>query len=262
MTNLSKAMPYAKIGVNKLMLKEHKIKNEAIIHLKDDSNFEILLKNPTDKIVGVSIKINDEYISNRYLILYPGQHFWLDSNPETHKKFFFKTYYVKNNKGNRKAIEKNGVVEIMFHDKIDTFYNGTFYLNSTMNINNTSNSSPHMYDATIVSDENVGMGVVNTNKELFVNNTPASNAVNKSSQEYNTTDIKTGRIVEQGDSNQQFKNMDIDFHLYPFSTFKYHLMPESSKVTYMTTDLKVYCSNCGRRKKKSENYCPKCGHKF
>ena len=73
--------------------------------------------------------------------------------------------------------------------------------------------------------------------------------------------VETGRIQKSDNkSNIDFIiNNDIQFNSIPSYTYELFIRPQST----MTIDNIVsYCSNCGRRRRNKQNYCPKCGNKF
>ena len=50
---------------------------------------------------------------------------------------------------------------------------------------------------------------------------------------------------------------------FPFYTIKYKILPISEMKYYGAKDIKVYCTNCGKKKQKeSWKYCPGCGNEF
>jgi NADH pyrophosphatase NudC (nudix superfamily) len=74
--------------------------------------------------------------------------------------------------------------------------------------------------------------------------------------------IETGRVEKGGKSDQSFKTVDKNFLPNACSTSIWKILPESQKI-YDNKDLKVYCSNCGKKRKKdSDKFCSSCGNKF
>lgn len=75
--------------------------------------------------------------------------------------------------------------------------------------------------------------------------------------------METGRIEEGEKSDQQFQSVYKNFSAYPFHTIEYELKPISEHQKYVPTEIRNYCSSCGyRMRKKSWQYCPKCGTKI
>jgi hypothetical protein len=74
--------------------------------------------------------------------------------------------------------------------------------------------------------------------------------------------IETGRVEKGGSSDQSFKTVDKTFNHYTCATSIWKILPISQKV-FEKQDLKVYCTNCGKKRKKdSDKFCSSCGNKF
>jgi len=74
--------------------------------------------------------------------------------------------------------------------------------------------------------------------------------------------IETGRVEKGGSSDQSFKTVDKTFNHYTCSTSIWKILPVSQQV-FEKQDLKVYCVNCGKKRKKdSDKFCSSCGNKF
>ena len=72
---------------------------------------------------------------------------------------------------------------------------------------------------------------------------------------------ETGRIEQGSQSNQDFVEGSGEFNYYATHTVKYKILPVSKKPV-STRELREYCSGCGRRRRKNENFCPSCGRRF
>ena len=86
-----------------------------------------------------------------------------------------------------------------------------------------------------------------------------SSAQNFSAPQKNTEE--TGRIEAGSKSKQKFNELDMEFNSYHSYSDVYHLLPLSKK-HQATYEIKNYCNDCGRRRRKSEKFCPNCGEKF
>jgi hypothetical protein len=74
--------------------------------------------------------------------------------------------------------------------------------------------------------------------------------------------LETGRVEKGGSSDQSFKTVDKTFNLFTCSTSIWKILPVSQQV-FEKQDLKVYCTNCGKKRKKdSDKFCSSCGNKF
>lgn len=70
--------------------------------------------------------------------------------------------------------------------------------------------------------------------------------------------VETGRVEKGSVSNQTFKSASVDLETWAFHTINFKLLPLSQKPVEIVA---VYCTNCGRRARIKENFCPKCGTK-
>jgi methionyl-tRNA synthetase len=74
--------------------------------------------------------------------------------------------------------------------------------------------------------------------------------------------IETGRVEEGSHSDQKFQSVNKSFDHFPFHTVEYKLMPISQKLnTVADINVKRYCTNCGHKLAKTNNFCSKCGKK-
>ena len=74
--------------------------------------------------------------------------------------------------------------------------------------------------------------------------------------------IETGRVEKGGSSDQSFKTVDKTFNYFTCASSIWKIQPVSQRV-FEKQDLKVYCSNCGKKRKKdSDKFCSSCGNKF
>jgi hypothetical protein len=88
--------------------------NDGKIYLDDSQNFEIEIHNPLTDNVLATININGKPFSKTGLVIKPGQRVYLDCFPDDRKKFVFSTYEVENTDHSKKAIIKNGTIEVFF----------------------------------------------------------------------------------------------------------------------------------------------------
>ncbi len=71
---------------------------------------------------------------------------------------------------------------------------------------------------------------------------------------------ETGRIGQGSKSGQRFETVDLDFEQFTFHSIEYKLYPISEK-PIESADLRQYCSQCGKKLKKTDMYCASCGKK-
>jgi hypothetical protein len=184
------------------------------------------------------------------------------------------------------AIAGNGDVVIDFFDEYKQpvwnnpiIYNGNTYTLPTY-VNNpyTVNGGSSTFTTTNVnysSTNSVGINFNTASSNTFAgpNLRSATSRLKKSkgnSRSEVTMDgmlsfdnnIETGRVEKGGSSDQSFKTVDKTFNHYTCSTSIWKILPVSQQV-FEKQDLKVYCVNCGKKRKKdSDKFCSSCGNKF
>ena len=72
---------------------------------------------------------------------------------------------------------------------------------------------------------------------------------------------ETGRVERGRESNQDFHQVNDSFNNWYDHFVEFHILPVSKKQKTIR-DVKEYCGNCGRRRRKNENFCPSCGDRF
>lgn len=290
----------ARIAMNKSLLKEfHNNENNRIVYLKDGDEFQIQIFNPYQYVIGVSFTFNSDSVDNsKMLVLKPGERVWLDRYLDENRKLKFWTYKVNNSEEVKKAIEKNGILNIYFYKEIEknnyTIWNnnntyiydywknpiddlngGIKYTNNYyVNDNNISSTNSALIsalaDTVTCGDANCSISTSNTATYTSysaststipsgINSCVNKNSSNRSLQK--SKSIETGRIEKGGYSNQKFNNYYGDFGPYWFKNETIHILPESQK-QFSSNDLtKKYCHNCGRKIKSDFKFCPNCGAK-
>jgi hypothetical protein len=241
-TNITMLQPEAFITVKKNRLKLYEDKNH---YLKNKSNFEIELFNPTSAKVLAKIWINDKLMSAAGIVVMPGQRVYLERFLDEPKKFQFNTYEVDDVKETEKAREKNGLVKVSFFGEVtsrsNTWYGGT---TNTLLLGNSG---------TTLTTGTTTTGMYNGNVSF------TSGVVSTSNSTYNVKSVETGRVAEGGKSNQEFSNTSGNFSDYAWNTYELHLLPESLKAIE-ASDIRNYCGECGVRIRKSSwKFCPNCG---
>ena len=188
------------------------------VYLKDNTEFEFEIYNPSINTIGVKFKINGKYIDN-YLVLYPGKRVFLDCYLNTKNKFKYVTYNVENNNEVLDAIINNGKIEIEFYNEYKEINNTYTYYNS---------QEPIIYG----------------NSNINLNNN-------------NLNNIETGIVVNGNKSDMEFNNVNTQFALLPYYIQKFNILPISQKPVETKdlinkckcgTKLKKqfkFCPNCG-----------------
>lgn len=251
--NTNQATPYAYITQGKHRLKQY----GQNVYMKNGSEFELELFNPKQLTILAKIKINGSYIGGGGIVLRPGERVFLERYLDDAKKFLFETYNVDGESSEvMNAIRNNGEITVEFYDEyvkpqvnIRTPFPQNAYWYSTYNTNIVGISNPSFtttcYNPTITTSGSIG-----------------NNSCNSLSFNSNTKSIETGRVEKGSNSEQSFTSVDKDFNSYTTSISTWKILPESVK-PYESKDIKVYCTNCGtKRKKDSFKFCPNCGEKF
>jgi hypothetical protein len=253
------------------------------VYLKNGDEFELELFNPSQSTVLAKIKLDGSYISGGGIVLKPGQRVYLERYLDDPRKFKFETYEVDGTSNEvLDAISNNGDVVIEFFDEYKqpmwtnniTYYGGSFggptYISGSPSF--TTNTTG------ISTFTTSGLGNVNTsftNTSDTINGSNLQNPVRRlqkskdNSRSEATMDsmlsmdsIETGRVEKGGLSDQSFQTVNKSFNHYTTATSVWKILPMSQKV-YEKQELKVYCTNCGKKRKKdSDKFCSSCGNKF
>ena len=275
--------PSAYITKDRKRLKQ----NGQNVYLNNGDEFELELFNPLSNTVLAKIKLDGSYISGGGIVLKPGQRVFLERYLDDARKFKFETYEVDGTSNEvLDAIAGNGDVVIDFFDeyKQPVWNNNITYGGSFGGPIHTYNSNPLNINAGYVNGQtttNINYSSTNTAGVSFtttsMSNTfegPNKRGVLRSLKSkpnsrsevtmdmLSTDSIETGRVEKGGSSDQSFKTVDKTFNHYTCATSIWKILPVSQKV-YEKQDLKVYCTNCGKKRKKdSDKFCSSCGNKF
>ena len=261
--------PTAYVTVNRNRVKNYDNK----IYLKDRTQFEIEIWNPKTTRVLASISIDGKDISEKGIVLNPGQRVfierWIDDRVA--HKFKFSTYTVENNLVAKNAIINNGRVKVEFYDEVlRNFY-------SQIVTTTPSSTSPFPYDWSVPQSGIIGnylpFGTTTVSNNYTINSSITTDYTLGSRRLASSPGlggiigdisekIETG-IVGQGDhSDQSFVETTGDFNTWSSKTWEWQILPESSKLIE-AEKIRSYCTDCGTRvRATSWKYCPSCGEKL
>ena len=239
--------PCAYITKNKQRIKQF----GQNVYLKDGSEFEIELYNPSRETVLSKIKINGEFINGGGIILRPGERVFLERYIDVPHKFKYETYDVDLSNKTMNAIAKNGDIEVLFYEEQEsTSYSLTYGLNNTygtytpLNINSGTYTPPNINGPGLYSANSIGSTIG------FKTSLVGS---------LNLNSIETGRIEKGSSSNQELKSVNKYFNSWSVSTSVWKILPESQKPVEKK-DLVEKCPKCSTKVKKSSwKFCPECG---
>ena len=252
------------------------------VYLKNGEEFELELFNPTSNLVLSKIKLNGKYISGGGIVLKPGQRIFLERYLDDPRKFKFETYEVDGTSNEvLDAISGNGDVVIEFFDEYEIrIWNNPISYGGSINTYNTNSTGFRNLNGynnpTCVGGLNGSSFTTNTSS--FTNQQTTLTGPNIRGKKskgtlygsevtidgYSSKDksIETGRVEKGSDSDQSFQSIDKIFNIYTTSVSIWKILPESQKI-YDNKDLKIYCTNCGKKRKKdSDKFCSACGTKF
>jgi len=256
------------------------------VYLNNGDEFQLELFNPSSTTVLAKIKLDGSYISGGGIVLKPGQRVFLERYLDDPRKFKFETYEVDGTSNEvLDAIAGNGDVVIDFFDEykqpvwnnqityggsfggpVHTYNTNTFiggYANTTLSNNvsftSSSNTAGVNFNTTSVSNTFAGP---NIRSKRGILKSKGNSRSEVTMDMLSMDSIETGRVEKGGSSDQSFKTVDKTFNHHTCASSVWKILPMSQKV-YEKQDLKVYCTNCGKKRKKdSDKFCSSCGNKF
>jgi hypothetical protein len=265
-----------------------------VVYLKNGDEFELELFNPTSNKVLAKISLNGSSLGSG-IVLRPGERVFLERYFDEAKKFLFETYEVDGSNPNvKEAIKMNGVIDVEFFDEYKpctityiyppvtwiytwpwytpsypyptwtptsptwTYTSGSYSYNNTTGISGNSVKS--------CSDPGVSNGhtAFYCSSDYIKSQKVADNKleINTANAVMSFAPIETGRVEKGSTSNQYFTHDSTSFNSYYTWKTTWTILPDSQKV-FAKEDLKVFCANCGaKRKKDAHKFCPNCGTKF
>jgi predicted RNA-binding Zn-ribbon protein involved in translation (DUF1610 family) len=246
----AKVEPTAFITVNKQRVRQ----DGKMVYLKDQTEFELELYNPTEEKIKAMIFMDGKPISFSGLVLKPGQRVFLERFLDDDRKFKYETYDVDDILESKNAISNNGRVCVKFfrelkprprspfgivYDQLNV-YSGTsggFNEINTVNYNGLPNP---LYNITCSTDIN------NSNTFVTTNMLGAK--------------IETGTVEKGSNSNQTFKESFDEFDAFHYCVSEWQIMPYLQKPK-TAKDLVEKCAKCNTKLKSNHKFCPECGEK-
>ena len=248
------------------------------VYLKNGSEFEIELYNPSRQTVLSKIKINGEFINGGGIILKPGERVFLERYLDVPHKFKFETYTVDATNETMNAIANNGDVEILFYNEEEIIatltypsitYGSTTYPNTTYasNTNTVSRNmsldeSLNIFHNTSLSNSGLNLYSVSDNGgKTYINKFDKKPRL-RPNQNKKSKSVETGRVEKGSSSDQEFKTVSKNFNSWAVSTSVWKILPDSQRPVEKT-DLINKCPKCSTKlKKTSWKFCPECGHQM
>jgi len=288
-------VPTANVAIKKSRLKLYKKDSkQPIYYLENGSEFQIELFNPTQNTVLAKISIDGKAISQTGLVLRPGERVFLDRYLDVAKRFKFSTYTVSNTEEVQNAISNNGELKIEFFNEyeepikinlgginndfnkpggIPSFPPNPYYIGDIFyNTSNTSSGS-NLGDYTLINstfdDITTGDALTEnmTTISTYSTTAPLNNiqGVNKRKLKRSlksSKKIETGQVEKGSNSTQEMTYVDKTFNVLPFHIVNYKLLPTSQKNVTSDELVSKYCTKCGKKTKKGDNFCSACGNRL
>jgi len=286
-TTIGSTVPAAFVTKSRQRVKQY---NNDSVYLNNGSEFELELFNPTTSKVMAKIQLNGISIGAG-IVLHPGERVFIERYLDVARKFMYKTYEVDgSNDDVKRAIANNGDVKVLFYkevipysyttttwttpwptwgtctytdkfgDNFDGNFSGTLRGMGDMRCNSSGN--------TACMDGMDGMNSCFTSQSMDFAPETLGRKLGKMKSSGSlkskkiSKSLETGRIDKGSVSNQSFGHDHSTFETYWTWSTEWKILPESQKPV-VTEDLKIFCTNCGSRKKKRSNkYCPNCGTQY
>lgn len=298
-SSVAQSMPTAHVAINKSRLKAYNATTEPTYYLKNGSEFQIELFNPTSGTILAKIKLDGEFITQGGLVLRPGERVFLERYIDVAKKFLFETYEVSGkNEEVKAAIKNNGNLHVEFfrevpavpyfnnppiwvntgwggginrgNDYVPPYNSGTPYLRSFTT--NTSDLGNHAFYSSSVGGSNIDYSTSINDTLIFSNSDVTMDWMSqetdiqaskdlRSTRSVKSKSIETGRVEKGSNSKQKLDTVDKTFQAWSFHTVEAKILPISQKVNAVEDTIKAYCTNCGCKQKKGFKFCPTCGTK-
>lgn len=235
------------------------IDTQRVVYMNDGEEFQVQLFNPENVQVGCLIYINGKLMSNRKIVLRPGERVWLDRHIDTPDKLKFTTYEVGKSKQAQEAIRDNGLVKVEFYREQE----------KRPEIKLTSISyDPWHYSVCGASEIKCGLNSCENSAcaaDLSDISTTYADYIStmfsslQCSEAKAPRHIETGRVDKGSHSEQEFKNVYEEFEYVPFRTEEVKILPMSQKPVRANDLQKRYCPYCGKKTKEGFKFCPFCG---
>jgi hypothetical protein len=255
------------------------------VYLKNGDEFELELFNPTTNKVLAKISLNGKSLGSG-IILRPGERVFLERYLDEAKKFLFETYEIDASDPNvEKAIKNNGVVDVEFYDEYrkpyivewPIEYHHYYYYPLYQPYYPLVTPTWTYYSSTLTGGIGSSQGITTNSASYGSYNSDQTVSYAGNTQDLNSMDTgikfkktnkaekefkETGRVEKGSYSEQHFTYDSTSFNYYCSWRTTWIILPESQKAL-VKEDLKVFCTNCGsKRKKSSHQFCPKCGNRF
>lgn len=238
-------------------VKVYTINDEKIVYLKNKQKFQIELYNGKTTRVLAKIELNGVLIHSGGIILRPGERVFLERFLDTNNAFVFEEYKVEDSKDSREAIALNGLVQVSFYnEELPIRIPNLPYTPYEPRISSEPIWITNSPSSTCLGFCYFDSSLENKNIDVTYTNTNAN--AKSMDQTLTSNSLSTGR-VEKGDETQQvLLESTGQFTNYATKVVKYKILPHSQQ-NITQQDIRNYCTQCGKKQKKSNKFCPICG---
>lgn len=238
------------------------------VYMNDGDEFQIQLFNPENVTVGCTIYINGKLMSQRKIVLRPGERVWLDRYIDTPDKLKFSTYKVGKSKAAQEAIKNNGEIKVDFYKeqeirpeiKLTSISYDPWDIGKPLGdpIGVYNYSEP--YSVCGASEITCGLNsCVNSASAADLSDISTMFSSLQCSEDKVSRHIETGRVEHGGHSEQEFRNVNKEFEWFPYHSEEVKILPMSQKPVRPNDLKKRFCPYCGKKLKDTFKFCPFCG---
>ena len=276
---MTTTMPEAHVAVGK---NRQKVYPGGKLFMRSGQEFSIELFNPTQDVVSAKIYLNDKAISDRVLVLKPGERAFLERYIDSTNKFKFETYEVENTTVAKQAVANNGKVRVEFfrEKQPQITYTNTYIpypvyyptyptypspvipwnpYNPNIFYCGSSGTSSGLSGSCTTASNNAASSYTSSNLDVLNESTVKGVRDLTGPSGVRTDSVETGRVGAGGYSDQSFGTYTGEFESYYFASTEYQIMPESQKPVEIN-QIRMYCPGCRTRIRKSSwHFCPACG---
>lgn len=283
--------PVAYVTKGKHRLKQY---NNETVYLRNGDEFELELFNPTSDKVMAKVELNGNSLGAG-IVLRPGERVFVERYLDEARKFAFSTYEVNGKSEEvKQAIANNGDVRVLFYKESvnynypslttwttnwptwgeRTFIDSPVYggpsttltrgivgdLSGSLDVRNDVCSYSYNMDDSAKGQACMDSLDFMSASASVSQSAPRGRKLSKSMKA--SKSVETGRIDKGDISEQKFGHDYSTFNTYWTWETSWKILPLSQKPV-VSEDIKVFCTNCGTRQKKSSHkFCPNCGTKF
>ena len=243
-----------------------------------DSEYSIKIKNPTLNRVGVSIDIDGTSITSQKIIIDKLSDITLNRmciDGDLNSGSALKFVSVKHKDVQDPSSHENGQIKVSFFKEVVRFGNSVITTNHIHHHHHID--YPFWYNSNTTYGNGAGdvVGINNIVEDCHNLNFTSSTGPSAS---YSTNNLRTkscnqgtlrrvqasvdtlGATVPGNQTTQQFTTVDIELESTPCSVMVLTLRGRKNEPLY-THDV-LYCTKCGNKVKKNDNFCRRCGTKI